>query len=111
MTTQNHLESADCKGPFLPLVLLEISLALVLIFQVSVLKPQRDLLQQVIKQNEKGVEQSLQVQTALQKLVVDLLAAAKDDKDAQAIIAKYGIQVSSTNPAAATAAPAATPAK
>ena len=91
------LESSHCKGAFLPLLLVGVSLALVLIFQVSMLLPQRDLLQKIIEQNKKGVEQSLQVQTSLQKLVTDLLAAASDDKDAQAIITKYGIQVTGTN--------------
>jgi hypothetical protein len=102
----NAIESSESKGAFLPVLLLEISFALILMFQIAILLPQRDLLQKVIKQNEKGVEQSTQVQGALQKLVVDLVGASADDKDAQAIIAKYGIQVSG-----APAAPAASPAK
>ena len=93
-----------CKGAFLPLLLLSISFALILAFQVSALHQQGLMLHQILKQNEKGVEQSLQVQASLQKLVMDLVAVSADDKDAQAIIAKYGIQV------AAPAAPAASPA-
>jgi len=108
LTPENNFESPESKGAFLPLLLLGISFALVLIFQISVLLPQRDLLQKVIKQNEKGVEQSRQVQAGLQKLVMDLIAAAPDDKDAQAIITKFGIQVSGTSPVPA-ASPSAKP--
>ena len=100
-TPQDASESSQCKGAFLPLVLVAISLALILIFQVSMQLPQRDLLRKFIQQNGKGVEQSLQVQASLQKLVTDLFAAASDDKDAQAIIAKYGIQMTGTNGAPA----------
>ena len=105
LTPEDDFQSLEPKGTFLPLLLLGISFALVLIFLVSVPLPQRGLLQKVIKQNEKGVEQSKQVQTGLQKLVMDLIAAAPDDKDAQAIITKFGIQVSGTSPV-----PAASPA-
>ena len=47
-------------------------------------------------------------QHCLQKLVLDLIAAAPEDKDAQAIITKFGIQVSGTSPIPA-ASPAAKP--
>jgi hypothetical protein len=70
---------------------------------------QRTFLQQALVQNEQGVQQSKQVQTSLQRLVMDLVNSASDDKDAQAIIAKYGIQVSGTAPASA-ARPLASPA-
>ena len=93
------------KSTFLPLLLLGVSFAFLLIFQVSMLLPQRELLQKVVAQNDTMVQQSLQVQASLQKLAVDLLAAAKDDKDAQAVIAKYGIQVNGASPV-----PAASPA-
>ena len=108
ITPENDSESPESKGAFLPLLLLGVSFALVLIFQVSVLLPQRSMLQTVIQQNEKGVEQSKQVQAGLQKLVLDLIAAAPEDKDAQAIITKFGIQVSGTSPIPA-ASPAAKP--
>lgn len=92
---------------FLPIVLLGVSIALVFIFQISLLLPQRTALQQSLVQNENPVQQSKQLQAAVQRLVMDVYNAAPDDKDAQAIIAnlaKQGIQV---NPAAA---PAASPA-
>ncbi|MDD5351170.1 MAG: hypothetical protein PHQ12_13245 [Chthoniobacteraceae bacterium] len=94
---------------FLPITLLGVSLALVLIFQISMLLPQRDALRQALVQSEKPVEQSKLVQAALQRLVTDVYTAAPDDKDAQAIIAKYGIRMDGTA-ANAAAAPAASPA-
>jgi len=103
-STENHAGSSECSSAFLPLLLLGVSFALILIFQVSILLPQRSLLNNVIKQSEQGVQQSKQVQSGLQTLVLDLIGAAKDDKDAQAIITKYGIQVSGTSPVAAPAA-------
>lgn len=115
MNEYNDLEPAQSMSAFLPLTLLGISVLLGLIFQVSVMVPQRTLLQNVITHNEKGVQQSKQVQAGLQKLVMDLIAAAPQDKDAQAIITKYGIQVSGTSPvpaaSPAASAAAATPAE
>jgi hypothetical protein len=108
-----EFEPAQPMGTFLPLTLLGVSLALVLAFQVSVLMPQRNLLQQALTQNEQGVQQSKQVQAGLQRMVMDIVTAAADDKDAQAIIAKYGIQVSGSSPIPATSpatSPAASPA-
>ncbi|MCX6967974.1 MAG: hypothetical protein NTZ46_09415 [Verrucomicrobia bacterium] len=107
MTTQDHFESANCKGAFLPLLLLEISFALILIFQLATLLPQRDLLQQVIKQNEKGVEQSKQLQADFVKLATEFSEAAPEE--AKAAFAKRGIQVGGIAPAPV-GSPAATPA-
>ena len=104
-TPENHAGSTESLSAFLPLTLLGVSFALLLLFQISMLLPQRALLHRVIMQSEQGVQQSKQVQSGLQMLIMDLVTAAKDDKDAQAIIAKYGIQVSGTNPV-----PAASPA-
>ena len=89
---------------FLPLTLLAISLLLLMIFQISILLPQRANLQKAITQGEQAVAQSKQVQANLQKLVMDLVGAAAEDKDAQAIITKYGIQVSGTAPVPAASA-------
>ena len=104
-TSDLEFEQARSMSAFLPLALLGASLALVLAFQVSVILPQKGLLQQALTQNEQSVQQSKQVQAGLQRLVMDVVNAATDDKDAQAIIAKYGIQVSGSAPA-----PAASPA-
>ena len=108
-TSDFDLESSRSMSAFLPLALLGVTLAMVLVFQVSILLPQRTLLQQALTQNEVGVQQSKQVQAGLQRLVMDLVNSAADDKDAQAIIAKYGIQVTG-NPAAAAASPKESPA-
>ena len=105
---ENDFESPSLKSSFLPLLLLGISFALILLFQVSALQAQRGQLQTILEQNKKGVEQSQQVQGALQKLVMDLMETAATDKDAQAIIAKYNIQVSGTS-AASASKPTATP--
>jgi len=90
-TPQDDFESPQCKGAFLPLLLVEISLALILIFQVSMQLPQRNLLQSIIKQNEKGVEQSQLVQADLLKLISEFNEAAPEE--AKAAFAKYGIQL------------------
>jgi len=100
-TPENNVGAPESLSAFLPLTLLGLSFALLLIFQVSLLVPQRSLLNKAITQNKQGVQQSQQVQAGLQTLVMDLVGAAKDDKDAQAIIAKYGIQVSGTSAAPA----------
>ena len=97
--------AGEQMSSFLPLLLLACSFVLILIFQVSQLLPQRSLLQNALVQNTQGVQQSKQVQAGLQKLVMDLAAAAAEDKDAQAIMTKYGIQVSGSP------APAASPAQ
>ncbi|MEI6561500.1 MAG: hypothetical protein WCO68_05370 [Verrucomicrobiota bacterium] len=100
-TPQDVSESPQCKGAFLPLLLLEISLALVLIFQVSMQVPQRNLLQSILKQNAKGVEQSQQVQADLIKLISEFNEVAPEE--AKTVFAKYGIQLNG----APTPAPAA----
>ena len=101
-TVPQDPSDSTAKSTFLPLVLVALSFVLVLIFQVSMQMPQRNLLQNIIKQNERNVEQSVQLQSRLQKLVMDIMEASKNDKDAQSIIAKYGIQMTG-----ASAAPAA----
>lgn len=119
MNDHNELPTAQNMSAFLPLTLLAISFIVLLAFQVSIMLPQRSLLQKAIAQSEQAVAQSKQTQAGLQKLVMDLVAAAPEDKDAQAIITKYGIQVSGTSPVPAaspaasisgSAAPSATPA-
>ena len=95
------------KSAFLPLTILALSFALIMGSEVYNTKAQRDLLINGVVQRKPAVQQSLQVQSGLQKLAMDLLDAAKDDNDAKKIIAKYNIQVSG-NPVVA---PAASPSK
>ncbi|XHR30228.1 MAG: hypothetical protein ACFUZC_06640 [Chthoniobacteraceae bacterium] len=99
---------AQEMSPFLPITLLAVCLLLTSIFQLSLMLPQRSQLQRVIAQNEQGVGQSQQVQQGLQRLVEGLVGIAKDDKDAQAIIAKHNIRVNNQAP---NQAPAASPAR
>ena len=99
---QDASESSQCKGAFLPLLLLEISLAIILIFQVSILLPQRAMLQNIIKQNEKVVEQSQQVQVDFVKLATEFNGVAPEQ--AKVVFAKYGIQMAGAPAAAASPA-------
>jgi hypothetical protein len=101
---------AQEMSPFLPITLLAICVLLTSIFQLSMMLPQRSQLQRVIAQNEQGVAQSQQVQQGLQRLVEGLVTLAKDDKDAQAIIAKHNIRINGQQPGNAQA-PATSPAQ
>ncbi len=85
--------SEQQTSAFLPIVLLGIAVLLFNLFQLSMLLPQRTQLQRIITQNEQAVAQSREVQGKLQKIVEDLVNISKDNKDAQAIIAKYNISV------------------
>ena len=102
---KDNFESSACKGAFLPLVLVGLSLAIVLLFQVSMQLPQREMLKQIVKQNEKGVEQSQQVQGELQKLVMDFNAVAPDET--KAVLARLGVQW--TPPASPAPSPSSKP--
>jgi len=107
-STPENSTNAESMSAFLPLTLLGISFLLLLLFQISLLVPQRAFLQKVIAANGQRVEQSKQVQTNLQKLVMDLVETAKTDSDAQALVTKYGIQVTGTSAPNPLAAPGAT---
>ena len=85
--------SEQQTSAFLPIVLLGVAVLLFNLFQLSMLLPQRTQLQRIISQNEQAVAQSREVQGKLQKIVEDLVNISKDNKDAQAIIAKYNISV------------------
>ena len=91
-TPEDDFESPEPKGAFLPLVLLGSSFALILIFQVSSLLPQRDQLNRLIKQNEQGVTQSRQNQVALVKLAQEFNDVAPEQ--AKVVFANRGIQLS-----------------
>ena len=115
-------DSAQALSAFLPLSLLALSLMIVLGWQVSNSNSQRNLLQQGITNREPVLQQARQAQAGLQKLVVDLIDASKDDNDAIAIIAKYNVQIAGkpvvtagpaapVGPASAASPAATTPAK
>ncbi len=77
---------------FLPIALIGLSLVFILMWQISNANTERGQLEQGIAQREALLPQAHQIQTGLEKLVVDLLDVGKDDDDAKAIIAKYNIQ-------------------
>ena len=88
----NEFESNDTQSPsaFLPIVLVELSLALLLVFLSLDQSTQRSKMQEAIKQRESVVQQSAQVQGKLQKIIEEFNAAAPEQ--AKAVFAKYGIQ-------------------
>jgi len=107
---------------FLPLVLLSISFALLLIWQITTISQQRDAFrgalanleaqfQQSTPQHEQLLAQSRTVQAKLEALVLGVLDLAKSgDADAKAIIEKYKISQQGTPGAAGGGSPAASPA-
>ena len=85
-------DSSCCNSPFVPLTLLAVSLLIVLIWQLSNISTQRSGLQNLIQNQQQGVQQSHQVQVGLEKIVNDLLDLAQSgDADAKAIVTKFGI--------------------
>ncbi len=105
-----NIESSDCKGsPFLPIILLTLAVSFFFIYQLSGVYEQRSQLKAQfngIQQNiDNQVRQSMLIQQGLETIVRQLLELANNgDKDAKAIIEKYGIKVNQP----AGAAPAGT---
>lgn len=113
-STQPNASDAHSMSAFIPLILLAVSLALFLTSQISNLLTQRTNLKELNTklveardQRDKALQQAPKVQERLQKLFLDLAAIAKDDKDAQAIISRSGIQLNPNPAPAAPDAPAA----
>ena len=100
----NEFASNDTQSPsaFLPIVLVEFSLVLLLIFQGIDQTSQRSKLQDAIQQRDAVVQQSAQVQGKLQKIIEEFNAAAPEE--AKTVFAKFGIQF--TPKAAASPSPA-----
>lgn len=80
------------SNPFLPILLVAASIALLLVWQVKNISQQRTGLQSAIFQMQEPAKQSQQVQGSLQKLVVGLLDLAQSDQQAKAVVDKYGIK-------------------
>ena len=108
--SEDEFQPGSSMSAFLPLALLGVSFAIVLIFQLSTLLSQRDLLQKVISQNEAGVQQAKQMQAGLEKLIVEFNAAAP--AEAQAVLARRGVQFkgNGTPASSASTAPSESPA-
>jgi hypothetical protein len=97
----------------LPFALLTCAIAVVMIAQTVSTFKQRSALQEghvqladAFKKREVVVKQSVDLQTKLQDLIMDLLILSKTDEDAKQIVGKYNIQQNGQTPA-----PAEAPAK
>ncbi len=80
-------------NPFLPIALVAVSVIVILGQNFLQMREQQTALQQIRDQQVPIVEQSRQVQMRFQKMMMDLLQLSQTDKDAQTIVAKYGIAV------------------
>jgi len=83
--------TATCGNPFLPIVLLALSLIIVLGQNLLAVREQKAALNQMIDQQKPAIEQSRQVQARFQKMMMELLQLAQTDADAKTVAAKYGI--------------------
>jgi hypothetical protein len=97
----------------LPFALLACAIAVLMIAQTVSTFKQRSALQEghvqladAYKKREVVVKQSVDLQTKLQDLIMDLLILAKTDDEAKQIVGKYNIQQNGQTPA-----PAEAPAK
>jgi hypothetical protein len=83
----------------LPFALLSSAIAVLMIAQTITTFKQRSALQEgavqlteTIKKREIIVKQSMDIETKLKDLIVDLLILSRTDDDAKKIVSKYGIQ-------------------
>lgn len=111
----NHEHSGAARSSVIPLVLLGVSLAAILVWQIVVTSHQRKgmyeakrQLGDAIQKREDLVKQSNQLQAKIQTLVIDLLDLAKHDEKAKGIVQKYNIQQTAPVAPAVPPAPAAT---
>lgn len=111
----NHEHSGSARSSVIPIVLLGVSLAAILVWQIVVTLHQRTGMYEAKRQlgaaiqtREDLVKQSNQLQAKLQTLVIDLLALAQRDEKAKAIVQKYNIQQTAPTAPALPPAPAAT---
>jgi len=84
-------------------VLVSLSIIFLFVWQLKNISQQREALQgskqkledaaqSNLPKLDEQVNKSKQIQTGLEKLVLDLIELAKTDPDAKAIVAKYNIQ-------------------
>ena len=90
----NEQIQAETKfNPFWSIALIAISLICILGQNLLTVREQKATLTQMVEQQKPTLEQSRQVQIRFQKMMVDLLQLAQTDKEAQALVAKYGIAI------------------
>ncbi len=92
--------STSPSSPFIPVLLLSISIVLLLIWQFIIAWNTRGNLRTQFEQRKPLVTQSELVQGNVQKLVNDLLDLSTTDADAKKVVDKYNIRRNA--PAAAT---------
>lgn len=80
------------SDPFLPIILLAISIVAFFSWQLKGISDQRNALQNTIARLQEPTKQSQQVQSSLQQIATDLLDLAKTDPQAKAVVDKYGIR-------------------
>jgi hypothetical protein len=78
-------------NPFLPIVLIALSLIIVLGQNLLTARAQKSALNQVLAQQKPAIEQSRQVAARFTKMMGDLLQLAQTDAEAKAIATKHGI--------------------
>lgn len=95
--------SSKSGNPFIPLVLLSLSIISIFVWlwiiifqQQTSLHATKQKMEEFVSVNipklDEQVRQSKQIQSGLEKLVLDLLETAKTDADAKTIVAKYNIK-------------------
>lgn len=103
---------------FIPFLVLAISFATLLIYQIVNVNKQHNSMEatqkqlaEVITQRNDLVKQSVDVQNKLQTMAIDLLALSQNNEKAKAIVQKYNIQqTGAPGVPAAPAAPSPAPA-
>ncbi len=87
------VQSAPVRTAFWPLFFISLTLITVLGWELAMAGQARRTAQQLRTQQNSVVEQSQQVQLALEKLARDLVELGKTDPAAQALVTKYNISV------------------
>ncbi|TAN39048.1 MAG: hypothetical protein EPN23_00620 [Verrucomicrobia bacterium] len=95
MNENTHPTSNCCGNPFLPIVLLALTLILVLGQNLLTVRDQKSALNQVVDQQKPAIEQSRQASARFTKMMQDLWQLAQTDAEAKAIVAKHGIAFTS----------------
>jgi hypothetical protein len=104
---ETAMPATSSRNAFLPLLLVELSLIIVLLWEVVIASQVRANGQRLRDQQTKIVEQSQQAQAGLEKLARDLIDVSQNDEDARAIVTKYNISVTAPPTAPAAASPVA----
>lgn len=114
--SQNDAPSRETFGPFVPLLILSVALVVFFAWDLSSVVQQRMNGLRIAEQQQQQLVQAADVENKLRQIMIDLVVLAKQNPDAAALVAKYGVAFQPPvggQPAAATApaqAPAPAPA-